>query len=651
MEGVIATNMPLGGVSYDAFTLWWKFKRLLSLPPYEFPIGTENSSMFIVSRMARSPEQEGLLVGCSDGCPGVPGVAGLRELSHAENFSSPAVVATSKAILHRFTTWSNASLEDHQNFTFKPDNVEEIFEPGAYCDREFSQLTHGCECWQVGTISVRLDDDTAWLVVLVLPAGAFAQKPSDVASNATVQVQEVERASDVKVSEARRSTVILALVVLLLSTCLGTCLGFHVSSRLRELADLTQRLSNLDFTQPSKLRSGCGITDVTNLQHAFCSLTRGIEAFARFVPEPVVRILVHGWDIKMEERQVTILCSDIQDFTKMSEQLGQVELLFMLTRYLSVMQRVVHMYKGVIAEILGDGLLIYWNTPDDVDNHAELACAAAVLMQDKVMDLLNDEFSHVNLPRIKIRIGIHTAKVSSGIVGSEMMKKFGCLGAGVDIADHLESSCKRLQKRTLVSERTLNALPPDSGFRYEEVGVEQVEGDDEPLKIYELISRDWSPDEDQEGEIPSAPEGEEDSPAPPEFDIARTTSRMTCGLSPPVQQQSPTGFVGIISVRSRRIGTNGSLVSVGHESSAASEYRAMRVSSRRTTLQDGRSGRGAGRGGVRAVAAAENSALFSDSMLQLLQSVSSVGPLQATNSMLSQGSLATDHHEGSVSNV
>jgi class 3 adenylate cyclase len=334
----------------------------------------------------------------------------------------------------------------------------------------------------------------------------------------------------------------------------------------------------------------------------------------------------------MEERQVTILSSDIQDFTKMSEQLGQVELLFMLTRYLSVMQRVVHMYKGVIGEILGDGLLIYWNTPDDVEKHAELACAAAVLMQDKVMDLLNDEFSHVNLPRIKIRIGIHTALVSSGIVGSEMKKKFGCLGAGVDVAEHLESSCKRLQKRTLVSERTLNALPLDSGFRYEEVGIEQVDGEDEPLKIYELISRDWSPDESQPAvsDVPSAPDGEEDVAAPPEVaGVTRTMSRAACALSSPEQQQSPSGFPGIISVRSRR--SNASRVSFGRDSSVASGRGAVRVSSRRTTLQDDQDA-------AQAVAESgeslqRNAALFSDAMLQLLQSTSSVASLSDPTSL------------------
>jgi len=608
MEGVIATNMPLGGVSYDAFTLWWKFKRLLSLPPYEFPIGTENSSMFIVSRMARSPEQEGLLVGCSDGCPGVPGVAGLRELSHAENFSSPAVVATSKAILHRFTTWSNASLEDHQNFTFKPDNVEEIFEPGAYCDREFSQLTHGCECWQVGTISVRLDDDTAWLVVLVLPAASFAQKSSEVARNATLQVQWIDRHSAEKVTSARRKSLCVALAVLLLSACLGTCLGLRVSSRLEELTDLTQRLSNLDFTQPSKLKV-CLISDVINLQQAFCSLTRGIQAFARFVPEPVVLSLVHGQNIQMEEREVTILSSDIEDFTKISEALGHLELLFMLTRYLSVMQRVVQMYKGVVAEILGDGLLIYWNAPDDVEKPAELACAAAVLMQEKVMDLLNDEFSSIDLPRIRIRIGIHTALVSSGTVGSEMKKKFGVLGPGVDIANHLESSCKVYQKQTLVSERTMNALSPDSGFSFMEVGSERIEGEDEPMKIYELISRDWSPRGDlaEESGMPSALEGlEKAAVTPVAMEATQTASRL---FGPPDQHQSPGSVAGMVAVRSRRS---------RRAHWQGDEDAAQAVAESGESLQ-------------------RNSALFSnEGMLELLQSTSSVASLSGTMSMASQ---------------
>ncbi|CAK0875101.1 unnamed protein product [Prorocentrum cordatum] len=615
LDGVIATTIGLAGVSYDAFGLWLAFRDRLSRPPYEFPIGSDNSSMFIVSRKARSPGQEGLLVGCSDGCPGVPGADDIRDMLHidgqlpyAANFSNPAVTATSRAILQRFGTWSNRSLDEHQMFTFWPKGVDHIFEPGEGCLAELDQAGLGGECWQASTISVRLDEATAWLVVLVLPAASFAQKSSEVARNATLQVQWIDRHSAEKVTSARRKSLCVALAVLLLSACLGTCLGLRVSSRLEELTDLTQRLSNLDFTQPSKLKV-CLISDVINLQQAFCSLTRGIQAFARFVPEPVVLSLVHGQNIQMEEREVTILSSDIEDFTKISKALGHLELLFMLTRYLSVMQRVVQMYKGVVAEILGDGLLIYWNAPDDVEKPAELACAAAVLMQEKVMDLLNDEFSSIDLPRIRIRIGIHTALVSSGTVGSEMKKKFGVLGPGVDIANHLESSCKVYQKQTLVSERTMNALSPDSGFSFMEVGSERIEGEDEPMKIYELISRDWSPRGDlaEESGMPSALEGlEKAAVTPVAMEATQTASRL---FGPPDQHQSPGSVAGMVAVRSRRS---------RRAHWQGDEDAAQAVAESGESLQ-------------------RNSALFSnEGMLELLQSTSSVASLSGTMSMASQ---------------
>merc|ERR1719210_2594697 len=100
----------------------------------------------------------------------------------------------------------------------------------------------------------------------------------------------------------------------------------------------------------------------------------------------------------------------------MAETLPQEDLIFLLTRYFDIMTGIVQSYEGVVAEILGDGLLVFWNATDDVENHAAKACAAA-LAQQHVLVALNAELQNLHLPNIAIRIGLTTGWVLAGNIG------------------------------------------------------------------------------------------------------------------------------------------------------------------------------------------------------------------------------------------
>merc|ERR1711953_307956 len=100
------------------------------------------------------------------------------------------------------------------------------------------------------------------------------------------------------------------------------------------------------------------------------------------------------------------------------------------------MTRIVTLYDGVVAEILGDGLLVFFNTPDDVEDHAAKACGAA-LAQCDVLGPLNDELNEFGFPRLDIRIGIHSGTVLTGNIGSESKMKFGCMGDPINLASRL----------------------------------------------------------------------------------------------------------------------------------------------------------------------------------------------------------------------
>ncbi|CAK0844981.1 unnamed protein product [Prorocentrum cordatum] len=324
----------------------------------------------------------------------------------------------------------------------------------------------------------------------------LAQDALDLPSDEGVRPSPRDRASAARLQ---------ALIVCLLVTVVGLAIGWYVSRMVtipvRTVTELMQLLGELNTEESEQLATlyNCStsrLREVRELQHSFGRMSRCIEMFKRYVPNSVVRDIVRGDEramrLHVSQREVTIMFSDIANFTPIAESLKQVDLLFLLTRYFSIMTRIVETYEGMVAEILGDGLVVFWNTPDDVSDHAAKACAAA-LAQQQVLKTLNTELSQFKLPQIKIRIGLHTGVVLSGNIGSESKMKFGCMGDPVNLASRLESLCKVYGVWILCSEATVrlvtrhDRLMNTDGFVMRELDLVQVKGKSQPTRIYEIM--------------------------------------------------------------------------------------------------------------------------------------------------------------------
>jgi len=345
------------------------------------------------------------------------------------------------------------------------------------------------DCYLMGIHPIKMDSQTRWLAVVVLPAGIFYSN----------QEQRVgEEFSQEIACQARTSGLYVLLAMTLASVVLGLVIGQVVARPLSHLFGLVSRLSELDFARESvacrKIRQGArrsSISDVCELQNAFCRLSRSLETFAHFVPETVVRNTVQlgdqgGTQLQVSRRDVTIMCTDIAGFTTISESLAQRDLLFILTRYFAVMMQVLELYEGVVSEILGDGLIVFWNAPDDVEDHAGKACAAA-LAQLEALRMLNAELQMLDLPQLSIRIGIHTGSSITGNIGSEAKMKYGCLGGTKQIAMKLEELCKHYGVNVICSSQTHAAAMGSWHFFFRKLDRVQVKC--ENISIHELICR------------------------------------------------------------------------------------------------------------------------------------------------------------------
>ncbi len=228
---------------------------------------------------------------------------------------------------------------------------------------------------------------------------------------------------------------------------------------------------------------------MTSRQQAFI---RG--AFAKYLPDSVVEeLLTHPDKLSLggEEREISILFSDLQNFTTISEQLSPQELVKLLNEYLSEMTAIILNEGGIIDKYLGDAIMAEFGAPLPVADHADRAVSAALNMQRRLEEL-QQNWAERNLPELKCRIGIHTGPVIIGNMGSDRVFDYTVIGDTANLASRLEGANKLYNTFLMISESTYHALTPDR-FLTRLLDVIAVKGKSKAVKVFEVYGETTDP--------------------------------------------------------------------------------------------------------------------------------------------------------------
>lgn len=200
-------------------------------------------------------------------------------------------------------------------------------------------------------------------------------------------------------------------------------------------------------------------------------------------PEVAAQLLRDGAALGGEEREVTILFADLRGFTTMSEKFAPRELLTLLNRYLDRMSAQIEQQGGVIDKFVGDAIMALFGAPVNQDDAADRALAAALGME-RALAALNREFAAEGKPPLGIGIGINTARVVAGNIGSHRRLNYSVIGDGVNVAARLESLTRTVEYRTniVTSAATVAACRTRPNVRA--LGKVQVKGRVEPVEIF-----------------------------------------------------------------------------------------------------------------------------------------------------------------------
>ena len=185
-----------------------------------------------------------------------------------------------------------------------------------------------------------------------------------------------------------------------------------------------------------------------------------------------------------ERTELSVLFSDIEGFTAISEGMSPEDLVGILNEYLSAMSDIVFKNHGTLDKYEGDCVMAFWGAPVSQNDHALRACTSALQMQQSLASMRAVWAEHQR-PLINIRIGVNTGEMVVGNMGSTGKFNYTVIGDSVNLASRLEGANKLYHTGIMVSERTFELVRHRILGR--ELDLIMVAGRTEPVRTFELI--------------------------------------------------------------------------------------------------------------------------------------------------------------------
>lgn len=215
-----------------------------------------------------------------------------------------------------------------------------------------------------------------------------------------------------------------------------------------------------------------------------------MNLFSRHVSKDVAKVIwasrdqyLNGGKLVSQRLTATVLFTDLQNFTTVSESMEPQELMDWLNEYMSVMVKVVEAHNGQVNKFIGDAVMAVFGVPIAAESEAAIAQSASDAVDCALS--MRTELAHLRMawekrgmPKIRMRVGIFTGPLVAGSLGGEQRQEYTVLGDTVNTAARLESFDKTLDAdnicRILIGDDTLNYL--SERYQTESVGTVHLKG-------------------------------------------------------------------------------------------------------------------------------------------------------------------------------
>jgi len=332
-----------------------------------------------------------------------------------------------------------------------------------------------------GVYDVELDNE----VYLSL---ALSVQKSDVGAGVAILQRSLDAAL-LPYLRLRTLMLILFGIGLILSVIGAAMIARGLSSPIELLVKAAQRIEEGDYSEGVDIQRkdeiGTLATSVNNMVEGLAERDKVQNLLGKVISREVAdELLSKDIELGGEEQEVTMLFSDVRNFTSLCEGQSPGEILNLLNRYLTHMSKPVEDHKGIVDKYIGDAIMALFGAPIHHPDSPQRALNCGLQMLSELKNFNAILMAEGRQP-LAIGIGINTAVVVAGNMGSINRLNYTVIGDGVNLASRLEALTKRYGVEMMVAQATRDRCPD---FSFRELDLVKVKGKDDPVAIYEPIS-------------------------------------------------------------------------------------------------------------------------------------------------------------------
>ncbi|MDR1609816.1 MAG: adenylate/guanylate cyclase domain-containing protein [Holosporales bacterium] len=230
-------------------------------------------------------------------------------------------------------------------------------------------------------------------------------------------------------------------------------LSRRISKPIARLSEYARSIEQMN-AEDTPVAIHSNILEIRDLENSMNAMRQSVLTFSKYAPKTLVRkLLVEGVQpvIGGQTAEITMMFTDIEKFSTVSEKLPAEYLMMHLSEYFDELTRKIVENNGVIDKYIGDSIMAIWGAPDPDENQVVNACNSAIECAELV-EQLKVRWQPLGKPPLPTRFGIHTGQATIGNIGSSDRMNYTAIGDSVNIASRLEGANKVYGTRILVSE-------------------------------------------------------------------------------------------------------------------------------------------------------------------------------------------------------
>lgn len=283
-------------------------------------------------------------------------------------------------------------------------------------------------------------------------------------------------------------------IVLSLSFLISFILSEKITQPITSLVNATKRIKEGDFDN-SDLEKINTHDEFTTLSKSFIDMTIGLKEREKYLN---VLNKFHGQEITHEiisnphitnakKSKMTVLFTDLRNFTSLSENMEPEETVLFLNDYFASMIQIIKANGGIIDKFIGDAIMAVWGAPYPSEEDAQNAVKACLEMRETLKEI-NQKRALAGLAPIEMGMGLHTGEAVSGVIGSDERLEYTVIGDTVNTASRIESATKEFKTDILMSEATQKEIKLFYPTQF--LGDVSLKGKQEKVSLYRLPT--WS---------------------------------------------------------------------------------------------------------------------------------------------------------------